>query len=171
MLPQTLTTLLEDTRALSQDGIPAARLRATATLVPLLNNHTKALARLIHALEAKLASPQRDVLLRAQMLPLAAEEAALRAKLNLEALEKEIYSPDVREAMENYSRHLRDARGRVDAKVRELSIGLAGYGVGVGGREGDPGREKVFREMARVYGEMKGQVREVEGDLERLRKK
>lgn len=104
------------------------------------------------------------------MLPLTAEEASLRASLNLDVLEKEVYAPEVRGAMEGYSRHLRDARGRVEAKVKELGIALRGYGVGVGG-EGDEGRERVFREMGRVCGEMRAQAREVEGDLERLRKR
>lgn len=104
------------------------------------------------------------------MLPLTAEESSLRAKLNLDVLEKEVYSPEVRGALGNYSRHLRDARARLEGKIRELAIALEAYGVDVG-KGGDEGREKMYREMARVYGEMRRQVKEVEGDLERLKGK
>lgn len=169
-LPQSLSKLVDTTQTLSQKTIPSSRLAATSSLVPLLNAHVKALSRLIHALEGKLASPQRDLLLRAQMLPLAAEESSLRAKLNLDGLEKEVYSPEVRGALGNYRRHLRDATARLEAKIRELAIALEAYGIDVG-KGGDEGRAKMYREMARVYGDMKKQVKEVEGDLERLKGK
>lgn len=172
-LAQNLGTLTSTTQALSTKTIPASRQSVTSTsLIPLLQAHTQALVRLIHALEAKLSSPQRDILLRAEMLPLTAEESSLRAQIDLARLEKEVvYTPEVRAALENYARHLRDARARVETRSRDVGVMLAGYGVGVGGRKGDGEKEAVFREMGRVYGEMRRGVEEVEGDLERLRRR
>ncbi|SPO05302.1 uncharacterized protein DNG_07989 [Cephalotrichum gorgonifer] len=169
-LPQTLSQLLVTTHDLSTKTIPDARLAATSTsLLPLLAAHTRALVRLIHALEAKLSSPQRDLLLRAEMLPLSAEESSLRARLDLDVLEREVvYTPDVVAAAERYSEHLRDARARVEARTRDVVAELAGYGVAVEGRRGDEGRERMFREMGRVYGEMVRQMGEVRADLQRL---
>lgn len=144
----------------------------STSLIPVLQAHTQALGRLIHALEAKLASPQRDLLLRAEMLPLSAEESSLRAQIDLARLEKDVvYTPEVCTALENYARHLRDARLRVETRSRDVGAMLAGYGVEVGGRRGDAEKEAVFREMGRVYGEMRRGVEEVEGDLERLRRR
>jgi len=72
----------------------------------------------------------------------------------------------VRRALVNYAAHLRDARVRVEERVRDLEAKLGEFGVGV---EGGEGKERVLREMARVYGGMRGEVEEVRGDLERLK--
>lgn len=106
------------------------------------------------------------------MLPLTAEESCLRAQIDLARLEKEVvYTPEVCTALENYARHLRDARARVETRSRDVGIMLAGYGVAVGGRKGDPEKEAVFKEMGRVYGEMRRGIEEVEDDLERLKRR
>lgn len=77
-----------------------------------------------------------------------------------------VYPPEVREAMVAYAAHLKDARARVEGRVRDLELELREYGVGV---EGGENKEKVMREMARVYRGMRKEVEEVKDDLQRLK--
>jgi hypothetical protein len=97
---------------------------------------------------------------------------ALRAReIGLEALDKEgqakkaIYTPAVRGALENYMAALRDGRERLGERERAAERALWGYGIG---RE-DGEKEKVMKEMARVYGELGREVEEVRRDVERLK--
>ncbi len=66
-------------------------------------------------------------------------------------------------ALRNYAEHLRDSRSRLRQRQKDAEKELARYGVG---REG---KEKVMREIARVYGEMGRQIQEVKRDIERLK--
>ena len=98
---------------------------------------------------------------------------ALRAReLGLEAREKEgqaeavVYTPVVRGALENYASALRDGRERLGERERGADRALWGYGIG---REDGGEKEKVMREVARVYGELGREVEEVRRDVERLK--
>lgn len=72
-----------------------------------------------------------------------------------------------------YAEHLRDGRSRLAQREKEAQRELGRYGVGRREDEdGDrAGKEKVMREVARVYGEMGKEVEEVRRDLERLKGK
>ncbi len=78
-----------------------------------------------------------------------------------------VYTAPVREALENYMRNLRDGMDRGRERKGQAERVLWGYGVGR--EEGD--KEKVMKEIARVYGELKREVEEVGRDVERLRGK
>lgn len=62
-------------------------------------------------------------------------------------------------------RELRGGRERLKERVKLKERDLWGYGVG---RE-DGGKERVMREIARVFGELCGEIEEVKRDVERLR--
>lgn len=97
---------------------------------------------------------------------------ALRAReLGLEALEKEsgangaIYTAPVCGALENYMAALRDGRERLRERERGAERALWGYGRG---RE-DGEKERVMREIARVYGELGREMEDVGRDVGRLK--
>lgn len=96
--------------------------------------------------------------LRARELGLSVEEKEGRAK-------KAIYTPSVSKALNNYMAALRDGRERLRDRERGAERALWGYGVGR--EEGE--KEKVMREIARVYGELGKEVEDVTRDVERLR--
>lgn len=79
-----------------------------------------------------------------------------------------VYSEEVMRALGVYGRCLGDGRVRFRERKEQAERVLWGYGVG---REegGNGGKEKVMREVGRVYGELMGEVREVGRDVERLR--
>jgi len=74
-----------------------------------------------------------------------------------------IYTPEVSSALTNYKEHLRDGRARLRQRQKDAERELERYGVG---REG---KEKVMKEIARVYGEMVRQIKEVKRDIGRLK--
>lgn len=76
-----------------------------------------------------------------------------------------VYTPEARAALRTYAEHLRDGRARLGMRGRDAEAVLRGYGVG---RE-DGGKERVMREIARVWGEMEREGVEVRRDIERLR--
>ncbi len=79
-----------------------------------------------------------------------------------------VYTPEVVEALSVYMGHLRDARGRLKERRREAENQLRRYGVG---REDDEGaKEKVMKEIARVYGEMVREVEDIKRDMSRLKR-
>jgi len=80
--------------------------------------------------------------------------------------EKMLYSEEVKAALGEYVRHLRDGCLRLKERREGAERVLWGYGVGRG-EEG--GKERVMREVARVYGELMKEVGEVGRDVERLR--
>lgn len=82
-----------------------------------------------------------------------------------------MYSDEVRAALENYVRELRDGWERGKERKRMAERTLWGYGVGRGEGEGggDGEKERVLRSVARKYGELSREVEEVARDVERLR--
>jgi len=85
--------------------------------------------------------------------------------------EKLIYTDDVRNALGEYMRHLKDARERLRDRRRGAEKLLWGYGVGREENGGGSWKEKVMKEIGRVYGELKKEVEEVGRDVKRLKGK
>jgi len=78
---------------------------------------------------------------------------------------KMIYTPDVQKALGNYIQHLRVEQERAREKERDSERILWGYGVA---RDDDGEKERVMREIARMYGKLKTEIRSVERDVARL---
>jgi hypothetical protein len=91
-----------------------------------------------------------------------AKEKAIRG-------EKMVYTDQVKDALQEYVRNLRDGRERLRERKKGAERVLWGYGVGRTEDEGSAEKEKVMREIARVYGELVREVAEVGRDVERLR--
>ncbi|RKU43329.1 hypothetical protein DL546_003888 [Coniochaeta pulveracea] len=141
-----LTTLSEKKAALVQ-----ARADTTRALIQLLQINTAVLSALVRSLEAKHGNIARSLELRAAEVSVNAMRQEAEVGKMLGQVKEAVYTLETRRALERYAEHLRDAKYRVDE----------------GGR-GDEGKERVMREMARVYREMGKQMEEVRGDLERL---
>ncbi|OIW27904.1 hypothetical protein CONLIGDRAFT_453910 [Coniochaeta ligniaria NRRL 30616] len=178
-LPTTTCNLLT-TLSTQKQALTTARAATATALTTLLALHATALHLLIRPLESKHGNAARNLELRAVEISLSSLHQQHSANVLLNSTRKEIYTPQATAALRNYAAHLRDARGRVKEEIRGLRAQLGGYGVVVGvddGEEdgqdegkgqGDEGRERMLREMARVYRDMGRQVEEVRGDLERL---
>ncbi|KAK4236956.1 hypothetical protein C8A03DRAFT_16441 [Achaetomium macrosporum] len=164
-----------------------SRLTGASELTTLLQTQTAVLSQLLRALEAKHGPVARSLEFRATEAALTAQRQQAEAELALWLARRETYTPEAAQALRNYANHLRDAKGRLNEAVNALRVELEAYGVTItdsdevaGGAEGKRGRrgggggaggkdkEKVMREMARVYRDMGRQVEEVRGDLERL---
>jgi hypothetical protein len=111
----------------------------------------------------------RHVKSKAEWLGLSARQLALEAKDKGARAERAVYTDGVRDALENYVRNLRNARDRLGEREREAKKLLWGYGVGR--EDGDSEKEKVMREIAKVYGELVREVREVGRDVAKLKGK
>ncbi|KAH6888731.1 hypothetical protein B0T10DRAFT_549154 [Thelonectria olida] len=163
-LPQTLSALRADLAA-AQSALIADRLRALTALTALLHASTQALAHLVRVLEAKHGVVARSLELRATEVSLQAQRHDADAALAAAAVRRDVYNPEAIVALKNYAAHLRDARIRAEERIRGLKAELGEYGVGVHGGEG---KEKMMKEMSRVYREMGRQMEDVKGDLDRL---
>lgn len=110
----------------------------------------------------------RHVKAKAEVLGLGAQLVALEGREKRERGDRAVYSDVVKDALGNYERGLKDGRERLGERERDAKRVLWGYGVG---REEGSDKEKVLKEIARVYGELKREIREVERDVGRLRGK
>jgi GTP cyclohydrolase III len=149
----------------SKAAVTKARLDASVTLTSLLQDHVTALSHLVRSLEAKHGVVARSLELRAAQVALDAQKAETDAISAKESVRKAVYSPDMVKALGNYEKHLRNAKMRLEQNVRDLKLELEGYGVGI---EGEEGKERTMREIARVYREMSKQMDDAKADLERL---
>ncbi|KAI5456296.1 hypothetical protein BGZ63DRAFT_366905 [Mariannaea sp. PMI_226] len=163
-LPQTLTALRADLDA-AQSALIADRLRALTALTTLLHASTQALAHLVRTLEAKHGVVARSLELRATEVGLQAERHDADTAIAAAAVRRDVYTLDAVMALKNYAAHLRDAKMRIEERIRGLKTELSEYGVGVDGGET---KQKMMKEMSRVYREMGRQMEDVKGDLERL---
>ncbi|KAH8694814.1 hypothetical protein BGZ61DRAFT_352267 [Ilyonectria robusta] len=163
-LPQTLATLRTDLAA-AQSALVADRLRSLTALTTVLHASTQALAHLVRALEVKHGVVARSLELRAAEVSLQAQRHDADAALAVAAVRRDVYTPEALAALKNYAAHLRDARIRSEERIRGLKAELSEYGVGVDGGEG---KQKMMKEMSRVYRDMGRQMDDVRGDLERL---
>ncbi|CAM1509276.1 Fc.00g030150.m01.CDS01 [Cosmosporella sp. VM-42] len=163
-LPQALATLQTDLSA-AEAALTTQRLRTLASLAPLLRSYTQGIMHLMRALESKHGVIARSLELRASEVALQAQRHEVDAQQTMYAVQGEVYTPEMITALKNYAAHLRDAKIRGEERIRGLRAELGEYGIGVDGGEG---KEKMMREMARVYREMGRQMDDVENDLERL---
>lgn len=111
---------------------------------------------------------------KTEFLALWARSVALEGEAKRGIAEAIVYDDRTRAALGTYLGHLRDAGERLGERGRGLERELWGYGVGREREEGGDGnregeKEKVMREVARVYGEMRRELGEVSTDVERLR--
>ncbi|KAG6042300.1 hypothetical protein E4U41_000044 [Claviceps citrina] len=146
------------------------RVEALASLTKLLHSYTETLALLVRTLESKHGVASRR--LELQALDVSQNSQLLQAdvKTALHTLRKDMYSPETISALANYSSHLKDAQVRAAERLRGLQAELAEYGVG-GEADSDREKEKMMREMARVYHELESQMEDVKKDLDRLGKR
>ncbi|RMJ10044.1 hypothetical protein CDV36_010337 [Fusarium kuroshium] len=163
-LPSTLSSLRSDLTAAETD-LSTHRLRSLATLTSLLQTTSQALSILIRALEAKHGVVARSLEIRAAEVSLHARRYDAEVAIAASSVRRAVYSPEAIAALKNYGAHLRDAKNRGEERVRGLTAELGEYGVGV---EGGEGKERMMREMSRVYREMGRQMEDVRGDLDRL---
>jgi hypothetical protein len=168
-IPALATSLatLADRDAEVQRDVTSARLETLASLASLLSDYDAVLASLIRSLEAKHGAIARSVELDAASISLQAQRVHLDGQSTLHSLRKDIYSPEAVVALKNYASHLKDARTRTEERLRGLAAELGEYGVGVAGGEE---KEKLMKEMARVYRDMGKQMKDAQGDLDRLRR-
>lgn len=166
-------SVAQETRALA-----VARAAAADALVRLLDGHTRALARVLGALEAKHGPVARSLELRGHEAALEAARGEVGAASALWAARRDVYAPEVREALRNYALHVRDGQRRLREAVRSAEAVLAEYGVrfegaegggGGGDGSGDANRERRFREIARAHRDARRQIDEAKRDLNRLR--
>ena len=151
------------------DSLADARLAATNALTQLLQKQTEALVLLIRSLEAKHGGIARSLEHRAADVSLEAQLGQVNAETALWNVRKDVYSPQVLEALGNYSVHLRDGQFRLREAMRTAQVELQDYGVAVDGRSGDPRKERALREAAKVYRETRRQIEDAQNDLSRLR--
>lgn len=158
---------LADRDAEARRDVTTARLATLGSLASLLSDYDAVLASLIRCLEAKHGAVARSLELDAASVSLQAQRVHLDAQSALWSIRKDIYSPEAVAALKNYAIHLRDARTRTEERLRGLAAELGEYGVGVKGGED---KEKLMKEMARVYREMGRQMKDAKVDLDRLRR-
>jgi hypothetical protein len=114
-------------------------------------------------------SVSRNAKAHAELLSLTAQSLNLQVKEKALRGEKMVYTEPVKSALHEYVRNLRDGRERLRERRKEAERVLWGYGVGRTEEVGGVEKERVMREIARVYGEMVKEVREVGRDVERLK--
>ncbi|KAK3345580.1 hypothetical protein B0H65DRAFT_209529 [Neurospora tetraspora] len=167
----SLTTLTTQTQTLPQlqSSLLNSRLQTAEAVTSLLSKYTACLSHLIKTLEAKHGPIARSLEFKAFETALLAQKAEKECELAVLGVRKEVYTPEVRRALGECRGWLGGEPKRVEEEVRRGVGLLRGYGMGLEGEgEGDPEKEKVMREIARVYGEMEREVEVVRRDLERL---
>ncbi|KAK1639329.1 hypothetical protein BDP81DRAFT_368894 [Colletotrichum phormii] len=162
---QTTYHKLESDVRESKLALTRERLRAADTLTRCLDEHTAALTLLVRSLEAKHGVVARSLEFRAAETGLAAQRAEADAVGAREGVRKEVYSPEMVAALTNYSAHLRDARMRLEGTIITLRAELEGYGVGI---EGEEGKARTMKEMARKKRQMERELEDASRDLARL---
>ncbi|KAG7294668.1 hypothetical protein NEMBOFW57_004746 [Staphylotrichum longicolle] len=129
---------------------------------------------LLRSLEAKHGPIARSLEFRATEASLTAQRQEAEAETALWLARRDTYTPEAARALANYASHLRDAKARLNEAIHTLKGELEAYGVdpdqGATGEGAQGGKEKVMREMARVYRDMNRQLEEVKGDLDRLKR-
>ncbi|KAJ4422055.1 hypothetical protein N0V82_003351 [Gnomoniopsis sp. IMI 355080] len=146
-----------------------ARLATANSLIELLEKHNQALSQLIRSLEAKHGGVARSLELRGAEMALEAQRGEVETESALWAVRRDVYSPEVREALSNYANHLKDGQRRLKEAARTASMELSEYGVNTEGQGGDAAKERRFREVARAHRDVRRQIDEAKRDLSRLR--
>lgn len=104
-------------------------------------------------------------------MALEAQRGEVDTKSALWAVRRDVYAPEVRDALRNYFEHVKDGQRRLKEAARTAKMELTEYGVETEeGREGgDATKERRFREIARAHRDLRRQTEEVKRDLDRLR--
>jgi hypothetical protein len=145
-------------------SLESARLALVPLAARVLEGYRAATELVIRILEQnKHGQLARSVRSKSELLCAEAKQEELNARIVLLTAWNTIYTPEVSSALRNYKEHLRDGRARLRQRQKDAERELERYGIG---REG---KEKVMREIARVYGEMGRQIKEVRRDVERLK--
>lgn len=169
-IPAHISTL-SSTASQEAAALADARLATVNSLITLLGMHNQALSHLIRSLEAKHAGVARSLELRGADVALEAQRGEVDTESALWAVRRDVYAPEVREALRNYAEHVKDGQRRLKEAARTAKMELAEYGVEGEGDSGggDATKERRFREIARVHRDLRRQIDEAKRDLERLR--
>lgn len=161
---------LQSENATKKTDLASRRAGLVSKTTTLLGLYHLATTLVILILEQSVhGSISRHIKAKAELLSLSAQELEFKAKEKALRGEKMVYTEPVKGALQEYIRHLRDGRERLRERKKSAERVLWGYGVGRKEEEGGAEKEKVMREIARVYGEMRREVREVGRDVERLK--
>jgi len=160
-IPQLSLSLQTRREALlrSQEALSLARVELAAMAAAVLEASRELIEAAIRTLElTKYGSVARGVRAQAEHLAMVAE--GMDAKLQVTKLEAlhEIYTPEVRTALERYKEHLEDTRIRLGRRERDARGRLQGYD-----RAG-----KEMGEISRRYGQLRREVETVKADIRRL---
>jgi hypothetical protein len=156
--------ILNNTISSQKSALETSRLALVPLTTRVLEAYRTATELAIRILEQnKLGQLARSTKSKSELLAAEAKQEELNAKIVYLTARNTIYTPEVSNALANYKEHLRDGRARLRQRQKDAEWELVRYGVG---REG---KEKVMKEIARVYGEMGRQIREVKRDVERLK--
>ncbi|KAK1584988.1 uncharacterized protein LY79DRAFT_560047 [Colletotrichum navitas] len=164
-LQTTYQRLEADVRE-AKHALARERVRVAGSLTGLLDKYAGALTLLVRALEAKHGVVARSLEFRAAEAGLEAQRAEADAVAAREGVRREVYSPEMAAALNNYAAHLRDARMRLEGTVATLRAELEGYGAG----GGDGGKERMMREMARKKRQLERELEDARRDVARLGK-
>lgn len=153
------------TKKLELAGRRTALVGKTTTV---LGVYHVAITQVIRILEQnKHGSISRFYRTKSEYLEMSAKQLELEIKEKAVKGEKMVYTEEVKNALENYVRNLRDGTERLRERRKDAEKILWGYGIGRDDGKGD--KERRMREIARVYGELVKEVGEVGRDVERLR--
>ncbi|OBT69629.1 hypothetical protein VE03_00733 [Pseudogymnoascus sp. 23342-1-I1] len=163
-LPSSILALREQITTLRL-YLATNRTTLTDVAVKLLGIYTAQSASTIRILEQTThGALSRHARAHAEMLAASCATTALEAEQKRRVGEGLVYGPEAVRALGVYREHLRDGRVRMEGRKGGAERELGRYGQG-----GKEGKERVMREIARVWGEMEGEVEEVRGDIGRLR--
>jgi hypothetical protein len=135
--------------------------------VTLLSIYHLAITLVIRTLEqTKHGSMSRYAKAKAEYLSANARQVDVEIREKGFRGEKMVYTSEVVAALRTYMQNLKDGQERLGEKERGARRELWGYGIG---RDDGGDKEKVMKEIARVYGELLRECREVGRDVERLK--
>jgi hypothetical protein len=170
-IPKLPATMSNNLQAITDKkrAVATSRQALITSTAALLHLYTQATELTIQHLErVKHGQILRHTKARLTHLSLSAQQMALHIQsTHLTAL-GQFYSAEVLEALAVYKEHLRDARSRLRQRGKDAKASLRMYGMDVSGEGGDGRKEKVMKELARVYGECMGRLEDVKRDIERL---
>ncbi|KAF4629789.1 hypothetical protein G7Y89_g8357 [Cudoniella acicularis] len=169
-IPKLCPTILDLQQQISSKKLQLHKQRSNLTTqtTNLLQAYQAAIALTIQLLETSkhgALSLERHYLTKASYLSLSIQQLNISAKEKSIKGQKMVYTEEVVVALERYKENLRDGRERLGERRREAERVLWGYGVG---REDGEEKEKIMREIARVYGELQREVVDVGKDVGRL---
>jgi hypothetical protein len=157
-------TSLKAENSAKKSHLAAAGARLVPLTIRILEAYRNAIELVIRILEQnKHGQLSRFTKAKAEVAALSAQELEFNAQSTLYQGLGSVYTAEVTDALRNYTEHLRVSRSRLREREREAGMELSRYGVGR-----DDNKEKVMKEVARVYGEMGKQIDEVKKDVERL---